>query len=138
MSDAVAATDHHGNGKEPLLATPSELEEFVAKAGDALLVIDVRNPDVSVEPGDQTSLAVAALPSKTYRPHAIHLKWDRESHSMPLPPDDVDLNTPIITHCGGGKRGQSAKEFLNQHGFTNVVNGGGPKQVECWNVFGDK
>lgn len=44
---------------------PSELREFVAAAGSLLLVIDVRNPDVSVELGDQKSLAVASLPAPT-------------------------------------------------------------------------
>ena len=31
---------------------------------------------------------------------------------------------PIITHCGGGGRGQKAKDYLDSQGFTNVVNGG--------------
>ena len=95
-----------------------------------------RNPDASVEPGDQKSLAVAALPSDTVRPQAVNLIYNRESSSMPLP--DVEKDTPIITHCGGGGRGQLAKEFLESNGFTNVLNGGGPKETDCWNEFGDK
>ena len=55
------------------VASPEELRDFVARAGSDLLVIDVRNPDASVEPGDQTSLAVAALPSEGYRPMATSL-----------------------------------------------------------------
>lgn len=35
------------------VATPEELRAFVQQAGDTLRVIDVRNPDATVEPGDQ-------------------------------------------------------------------------------------
>ena len=118
------------------VASPEELKAFVADAGDKLLVVDVRNPDASVEPGDQKSLAVAALPSDTNRPHAQHLIWDRNADAMPLP--NVAKDTPIITHCGGGGRGQKAKDFLEKNGFTKVLNGGGPKETDCWAEFGDK
>lgn len=118
------------------VAEPAQLKEFVAAAGDKLLVVDVRNPDANQEPGDQKSLAVAALPSDTYRPQAVHLIYDRTTESMPLP--DVPLDTPIITHCGGGGRGQKAKEYLEQKGFATVLNGGGPKETDCWAEFGEK
>jgi rhodanese-related sulfurtransferase len=55
---------------------------------------------------------------------------------MPLP-NVMDKDTPIITHCGGGGRGQKAKEYLEANGFTNVLNGGGPKETDCWNEFGN-
>ena len=118
------------------VSSPEELKKLVEEAGSRLLVVDVRNPDASVEPGDQKSLAVAALPSETNRPQAVSLIFDRETGTMPMP--EVDLDTPIITHCGGGGRGQKAKDFLEKNGFTNVLNGGGPKETECWNEFGDK
>ena len=119
------------------ISEPEELRAFVAEAGDSLLVIDVRNPDATVEPGDQKSLAVAALPSASNRPQARHLIWDRTTKSMPLP-DGVPKDTPIITHCGGGGRGQKAKDFLLKHGFTKVLNGGGPKETDCWAEYGHK
>jgi rhodanese-related sulfurtransferase len=118
------------------VASPEELKAFVAQAGSRLLVVDVRNPDPAVEPGDQKSLAVAPIPSGDIRPQGVHLIYDRNTKSMPLP--DVDKDTPIITHCGGGGRGQQAKDFLMESGFTNVLNGGGPKEKECWAEFGDK
>ena len=118
------------------VASPEELKDFVSKAGSKLLVIDVRNPDATMEPGDQKSLAVAALPSDDNRPQAIHLVYDRDISGMPLP--DVEKDAFIITHCGGGGRGQLAKDFLNENGFTNVLNGGGPKETECWDEFGSK
>ena len=43
---------------------------------------------------------------------------------------------PIVTHCGGGGRGQKAKDYLLGLGYTNVVNGGGPKVTELWERFG--
>jgi len=120
------------------VASPSELRDFVTAAGDKLLVVDARHPDAAVEPGDAKSIAVAGFPdeAKTYRPHAVNLPWSRESGSMNLP--EAAKDTPIITHCGGGGRGQKAKDYLEKNGFTNVLNGGGPKETDCWAEFGDK
>ncbi|KAL7429799.1 hypothetical protein ACHAXM_004108 [Skeletonema potamos] len=120
------------------VASPTELQEFVSSAGSNLLVVDVRHPDPTVEPGDVKSLAVAGFPDKesNYRPNAVNLPWSRESNSMDVP--EVEKDTPIITHCGGGGRGQKAKDFLESMGFTKVLNGGGPKETECWAEYGDK
>mmetsp|Transcript_17509 Transcript_17509/g.30151 ORF Transcript_17509/g.30151 Transcript_17509/m.30151 type:complete len:183 (+) Transcript_17509:106-654(+) len=120
------------------VSSPSELKDFVSSAGSKLLVVDVRHPDATVEPGDAKSLAVAGFPDKEkdYRPQAVNLPWSRESKSMEFPVADKD--TPIITHCGGGGRGQKAKDYLEKNGFTNVLNGGGPKETDCWAEFGDK
>jgi rhodanese-related sulfurtransferase len=124
------------------VATPEEIQKFIDEAGDRLVVIDVRNPNAEVEPGDQKSLKVGPLPDKNanIRPKAIHAIWDRTSASMTVPPSLLeDKTVPIITHCGGGGRGQLAKEFLEQkYGFTNIINGGGPKETENWKVFGEK
>lgn len=118
------------------MSTTSELKDFVSSAGSKLLVIDVRHPDASVEPSDAKSIERTGLPdpTKNYRPQAINLPWSRASNSMELP--NVDKDTPIITHCGGGWRGQEAKEYLEKHGFTNVLNGGGPREQEEWHEFG--
>jgi rhodanese-related sulfurtransferase len=122
------------------VATPNELKNFVMNAGSRLLVVDVRHPDINVEPGDAKSLAVAGFPNKStnYRSMAINLPWNRETMSMELPTGIADYDTPIITHCGGGGRGQKAKEYLIKNGYTNVLNGGGPKETECWAEFGLK
>jgi len=87
------------------MSTTSELKDFVSSAGSKLLVIDVRHPDASVEPSDAKSIERTGLPDPTnnYRPQAINLPWSRESNSMELP--NVDKDTPIITHCGGGMEG---------------------------------
>ncbi|KAL7461026.1 hypothetical protein ACHAXS_001463 [Conticribra weissflogii] len=126
------------------VSTPDELASFVSSAGNDLVVIDVRHPDPVVEPDDVKSLAVAGFPSSNvvgegvFRPRAMNLPWSRESGKMDLPPEDVAKDAPIITHCGGGLRGQMAKDFLESNGFTNVLNGGGPKETDCWAVFGEK
>jgi rhodanese-related sulfurtransferase len=118
------------------ISSPEELKAFVAEAGDRLLVVDVRNPDAVAEPGDQKSLVVSGLPSESYRTKAVSLVWDRETNSMPLP--DAPKDTPVITHCGGGGRGQKAKDFLLENGFSNVLNGAGPKETDCWAEYGEK
>lgn len=72
------------------------------------------------------------------RPNAINLVYNRETQSMELPPADklpLGKDTPIITHCGGGGRGGKSKKFLEANGFTNVLNGGGPKASELWDVY---
>ena len=123
---------------KPGVASLDELTKLVESAGNNLVVVDVRNPDAEKEPGDQKSLAVAPVPSADIRPSGLHLIWDRDSDSMPLPPDSVAKDTAIITHCGGGGRGQKAKEFLESNGYTNVLNGAGPKETELWDVYGEK
>ena len=99
-----------------------------------------------MEPGDVKSLAVAGFPSSNelgegdYRPRAINLPWSRENKDMEIPEglESAAKDVPIITHCGGGGRGQKAKDFLESKGFTNVLNGGGPKETDCWEVYGSK
>lgn len=118
------------------VASPAELKDFVSAAGSKLLVVDVRHPDADVEPGDVKSLAVAGFPSAEYRPRAVNLPWSRETNSMELPKADKDAF--VITHCGGGGRGQKAKDYLESKGFTNVLNGGGPKETDCWAEFGER
>ena len=52
--------------------------------------------------------------------------------------ESVAKDTPIITYCGGGGRGQKANDYLESKGYTNVLNGGGPKETDCWAEYGDK
>ena len=98
--------------------------------------------------------------------------WSKEGKSVPLEDIPADLlvdgkATPIITHCGGGGRGQKvsgrkgreagckwerrgdsrphtppvaprpkAKLYLEEKGFTNVINGGGPMVAPLWEMYG--
>ena len=118
------------------VASPAEMQEFITAAGDRLVIADVRNPNFDVEPGDAKSFALCPLPTPETRPLAQLLTFDRNTKTMPLP--DVDKDTYIITHCGAGGRGGKAKTYLEQYGFTNVINGGGPKDGELWAIYGDK
>ena len=135
-------------GRKPGVMPPDELSTFVSDAGDKLIVVDVRNPDFAVEPGDGKSNEKAPLSAcgTSARPRAINVLFDRSTNSMDLqliPQALIDAaggieKCPVITHCGGGGRGQKAKEFLVAQGFKVVANGGGPEDDECWAVFGDK
>jgi rhodanese-related sulfurtransferase len=106
-----------------------------------LVVVDLRNANAEIEPPDQKTFQDGPLPNKeeNVRPKAINVVWDRTTASMDIPPSLlVDKTTPIITHCGAGRRGQKAKEYLEQQcGFTNVINGGGPQETDNWKVFGE-
>jgi rhodanese-related sulfurtransferase len=148
-----------GKPRKPGVATDEEMREFMTKnAGTTLVVVDARNKDFSNEPGDEKHASnIAGNPplihtdeyfaqhSPADRPNAINLPYDRATKSMNL--DAMDFfdgtsmlskgkETPIITHCGGGGRGQKAKVYLESQGFTNVINGGGPSVKEHWELFG--
>ena len=109
-------------------------------------VVDARNPDFSMEPGDEQF----GGPGKQFpiencgtrgRPNAINLPFSREKKEVSgfdgSALHDAEKDAPIITHCGGGGRGQKSKEWLEKKGFTNVINGGGPQVTELWEMFGD-
>ena len=134
-------------GRKPGVSSPEELTAFVASAGANLIVLDVRNPDFSLEPGDAKSNEKAPIADcGNSRKCALNVVYDRGSDSMDLASIPSQLieagggkeKVPVITHCGGGGRGQKAKDFLLANGFGNVMNGGGPEDDECWATFGDK
>ena len=97
---------------------------------------------MSAQSNDKAPLAACG----TTRLRAVNILYDRGSSSMDLslvPAEWIEAGggketVPIITHCGGGGRGQKAKEYLEANGFGNVANGGGPEDSECWACFGDK
>ena len=140
------------------VASDDEMQTFVDKFKDSAIVVDARNKDFSVEVGDEKhSSNIAGNPpliheddyyskhSPVDRPRAINLPYNRDTQSLNLDSfvffDGTSMleqgkDTPIITHCGGGGRGQKAKDFLEANGFTNVINGGGPSVKEHWELFG--
>ena len=132
-------------GRKPGVEEPSELAKFVEAAGDKLIVVDVRNTDFEEEPGDAKTNEKAPIGAAA-RALAVNVIYDRKSSAMDLskiPADRIAAgggkeSVPIITHCGGGGRGQKAKDYLEANGFGNVKNGGGPEDEECWAVFGSK
>lgn len=103
--------------------------------------------DFELEPGDSKSSEKAPIGGGAdARPRAVNVIYDRANSNMDLskiPAEWIEAaggkeKAPVITHCGGGGRGQKAKDFLEAAGFGNVKNGGGPEDDECWAVFGDK
>jgi rhodanese-related sulfurtransferase len=126
-------TDHHHS--TVLSATVEEIQSFMEQAGGSsnVYVVDLRHADL-----DADSIVKSPLPDGvgTVRPHGFNLPWNKETKDMPLPPDDLPKDTFIITHCGAGTRGQLGLEYLKEHGYTNVINGGGPKYTEKWDLFG--
>ncbi len=127
--------------RKPGVSEPSEIRSFIEAAGDNIVVVDARNPDFSTEPGDEATSAKAALGnSDGTRPKAVNIPFIRPTASMDLSllPSSVDDKTCFITHCGGGGRGQKAKDFLIANGFKpeNVLNGGGPEDEDTWAEFG--
>jgi len=125
--------------RKPGVASPSELRAFLARAGAHLVVVDARAADAAAEP----SSALGALAPCAARPRAVSAPLDRATGALDLaaiPAAWVDAaggreRLFAVTHCGGGGRGQKAKDFLLKHGFVNVINGGGPEDAECWAEF---
>ena len=108
-----------------------------------MTVVDSRNPDFTVEPFDETyGKADGPFPiadcGTEKRPDAVNLPFDREKKALSGFEDSMfsEKDAPIITHCGGGGRGQKSKEWLEAKGFTNVINGGGPQVTALWDMFG--
>lgn len=132
-------------GRKPGVMEPEDLKKFVEAAGDKLIVVDARNPDFTVEAGDAATHAKAPI-GDAARPRSVNVVFDRSTNSMDLskiPAEWIEAaggkqKVPVVTHCGGGGRGQKAKDFLVANGFDNVANGGGPEDDECWALFGSK
>ena len=100
-----------------------------------------------MEPGDEAfggpgvSVSHRKLRDGTTTERPINLPFSREKKEVSgfdgSALRDAEKDAPIITHCGGGGRGQKSKEWLEKKGFTNVINGGGPQVTELWEMFGD-
>ena len=133
------------SARKPGVASEAEFTAWMRnnKVED-VAVVDARNTDFVLEPGDEKygpgGVNNIAGCDGVSRPRSVNLPYDRIAKNMDLVPLEPLLtsgkDTPIVTHCGGGGRGQKAKVFLEENGFTNVINGGGPKETTLWNIFG--
>ena len=147
MSSLSTFNDGKEEPRKAGVASNEEMRAFLARHdGEKVTVVDARNPDFSMEPGDEAF----GGPGKAFpiencgtgrRPNAINLPFSREKKEVSgfdgSALRDAEKDAPIITHCGGGGRGQKSKEWLEKKGFTNVINGGGPQVTELWEMFGD-
>lgn len=128
--------------RKPGVASPAELAAFLARAGPHFAVVDARAADAAAEP----SSSLGPLAPSSSRPRAVSAPLDRATGALPLaaiPAEWIGAaggvkNFYVITHCGGGGRGQKAKEYLLKNGFVNVLNGGGPEDAECWSEFSSR
>ncbi len=84
---------------------PSEVRE---KISSGALVVDVR----SKEEFDTGHLEGAL--------HVPHTEVEQKLELF-----GQDRGRDIVVYCRSGRRSGMAKEVLEKHGFTNVVNGGG-------------
>ncbi|MCD8540755.1 MAG: rhodanese-like domain-containing protein [Leadbetterella sp.] len=57
---------------------------------------------------------------------AVNIPLDR----LPAQLDKFKNKNSIVVFCRSGNRSGQAKSFLNQNGFTNVVNGGTWENVQ--------
>lgn len=137
------------SSRKPGVATDEEFDAFLARNAERnVYVCDARNPDFSVEPDDEKfggegKSAPIADCGTSKRPRAVNVPFKRDEKR--LDPEALralenavggDKTSPIVTHCGGGGRGQKAKEYLESLGYDNVINGGGPAVAELWAKFG--
>jgi rhodanese-related sulfurtransferase len=113
--------------RKPGVASPAEIAAFLIAHPAA--VVDARDPS-SAEP----SANLRPLPPSPSHPRAISAPIVRASGVLDL--QRIPAGSAVITHCGGGGRGQKAREFLLKNNFKNVINGGGPEDAECWAIFG--
>ena len=67
---------------------------------------------------------------------AVNIVFDKETGTMDVAGLPDDKSAPIMVHCQSGLRASKAKTFLEAKGYTNVLNGGGPKTPELWSLYG--
>jgi len=135
------------HARKPGVASDDEFERFLSSnRGKTFVVLDARNSDFSVEPTDEQfggprGSAPIADCGTSARPNAVNCAFDRSANALRdlevlEAKTSGDKSTPIITHCGGGGRGQKAKDYLISRGYSNVINGGGPAVEALWKKFG--
>jgi rhodanese-related sulfurtransferase len=142
LSRLARSMSSAASSRKPGVASPSQLSAFLSAAGPHICILDARAPEAAAEP----SSSLGALAPSASRPRAISAPLDRATGELPLaaiPPAWIAAaggkdKLCIITHCGGGGRGQKAKDFLLKSGFSQVLNGGGPEDAECWAVIGSR
>lgn len=59
---------------------------------------------------------------------AINIPYKQIAEDIPLYVEDKDR--PIMVYCRSGRRSGIAKKTLEKNGYTNVVNGGGFRELK--------
>lgn len=107
------------HGKIVTIATDDELRALINP-----LVIDARKPsEIAANDGGVRYDGSVNVPwfddGATEAPTLDEYKAKLEAAGC-LP---AEKDAPIITHCGGGGRGQKSADFIKALGYTNVHNG---------------
>ena len=92
------------------VAKPTDAETLMKKGA---FVVDVRSQD---------EFDGGHLEGATLIPHT-----EIEQNLSKFPKDQ---KKPIVVYCRSGRRAEVAKELLESRGYTNVVNGGGYKDLK--------
>ena len=93
---------------------------------DGAVVVDIRCADSRDAPGGSVEVVAGAL----------SIPWSTAEGAMQVSALPADKDTLIVLHCAGGSRAEKAAAFLaEKHGYTNIINGGGPANAELWPAF---
>jgi adenylyltransferase/sulfurtransferase len=82
--------------------TPEELKRRI-DAGEALFILDVRNPE---------EFQIGRIPGSTLIPLP----------DLPQRFRELDPNRELVVHCKSGMRSARAIQFLRQQGYRNLRN----------------
>ena len=110
--------------RKPGVASNAEMRDFLERNQDAskkIVIVDARNPYFSVEPSDELYGSIRgkfpiADCGTEKRPNAINVPFDRTKKALSGSNVDIlqtfEKDRAIITHCGGGGRGQKSKAWF--------------------------
>ena len=102
------------------MAEHDRFEKLVADAKKNITEIRPTDAATKVKSGGAVIVDVREKDEwdEEHIPDAIHLS--RGTLELDIEEKVPDLNTTIITHCGGGGRSALAAESLQRMGYTNV------------------